>query len=632
MTMMGGGPFDRVPIAPQSIDAPLSRSAVFLVLMVSDADDAVDVVRSVLADLDGLVKTVGFRDLNGRLSCNVGIGSDAWSDLIGREPPAELHPFRTISGSVHTAISTPGDLLFHIRAERVDLTFEFERVLLDRLGGAVTVADEVHGFRYFDTRDLLGFVDGTANPLGLDLPASSLVGDEDPDFAGGSYVVVQKYMHPISAWQALDTGQQEAIIGRTKLDDVELDDAVSGQKSHKTLTTITDENGVEHDILRDNMPFGRPGQGEFGTYFIGYARNLWVIERMMERMFIGDPPGDHDRLLDFSTPLTGTTFFAPPFSMLSGLDSLVTDVASAEPSTTEVAGDTSGNSTQYVPGDRLPESSLEGKAMMMITNHLLRELAPITDDGWTYLDEEATARLSVALGARKLVDFTGPLGWDHPATNIGRVGPVVAAPADQVAARSRKVLALAEVRADFTLDRAELDSRERGAVDVDLAALDRAALRMATVENVAVFNGWDAAGMTGITQATPHSPISRSEDSAQFAQQVAVAVAVLKDAGVGGPYGLALDRDAWVSVLGGNDAGGASLLHHLQRILDGPVEWTPGVDGAVVLSLRGGDFIFESGEDLSIGYATHDAETVGLYLEETFSFRVATAEAAIALA
>jgi len=312
-------PTDRVPIAPQNVDAPLTRSAVFLVCVIVDGDDALGTVRDALSDLDGLIKTVGFRDLDARLSCTVGIGSRVWQALTGVQQPAELHPFREIAGATHTAVATPGDQLFHIRAERQDVCFEFERLLLNSLGTAVRIADEVSGFRYFDDRDLLGFVDGTANPVGPDLPASTLVGDEDAAFAGGSYAVVQKYLHPLAAWQALPTEQQEAIMGRTKADGVELDDAVAGQKSHKTLATITDAAG-EHDILRDNMPFGRPGSAEFGTYFIGYARHLWVIERMLERMFIGDPPGLHDRLLDFSTAQTGSTYFAPPAAMLAALD------------------------------------------------------------------------------------------------------------------------------------------------------------------------------------------------------------------------------------------------------------------------------------------------------------------------
>ncbi len=310
----------RVPIEAQSVDAPLTQSAVFLVLAVADGAEAADTVRSVLAGLDDLVKTVGFRDLGASLTCTVGIGARVWPALARRALPAELHPFRTIAGAVHTAPSTPGDLLLHIRADRRDLCFEFERLLLESLGSAVSVVDETVGFRYFDARDLLGFVDGTANPVGLGLPEATIVGDEDPEVAGGSYVVVQKYTHPIELWNALTTEQQEAVIGRRKADNVELDDAVSGQKSHKTRATIVGDDGTEYDILRDNMPFGSPASGEFGTYFIGYSRRLWVIERMLERMFIGDPPGLHDRILDFSVARTGSTFFVPSAALLAALD------------------------------------------------------------------------------------------------------------------------------------------------------------------------------------------------------------------------------------------------------------------------------------------------------------------------
>jgi porphyrinogen peroxidase len=303
--------WDRVPIDAQSIDAPLSRAAVFLVVTVASERNALTEVCSALDGLDDLIKTVGFRDLPARLSCIVGLGRDLWDrlHLVGR--PLELRQFAPIKGPVHAAPSTPGDLLFHIRSERPDLCFELERLLLDSLGAAVTVIDEVSGFRYFDARDLLGFVDGTANPTGLDLPASALVGDEDADFAGGSYVVVQKYLHDLSAWAQVPTPVQESIIGRTKIDNIEIDDDDAPRKSHKSLATIVDASGHEYDILRDNMPFGRPGHEEFGTYFIGYSRYLWVIEKMLQRMYIGDPPGAYDRLLDFSTPQTGITFFAP---------------------------------------------------------------------------------------------------------------------------------------------------------------------------------------------------------------------------------------------------------------------------------------------------------------------------------
>ena len=311
-------PVRRVPIEPQSVDAPLTGSAVFLVLTVTDTPDAYASAKAALGSVPGVQKNVAFRDLGASLSCTVGIGSRIWDVVTGRPRPAELHDFRPIHGATHTAVATPGDILLHIRSDRRDLCFELERQLLDLFGDAVTVADETVGFRYFDARDLLGFVDGTANPVGQALPESTIIGDEDVDATGGTYVVVQKYLHPIEAWQNLTTEQQEVIMGRAKADNIELDDAIDGQKSHKTLATITDEVG-EHDILRDNMPFANPGAGEYGTYFIGYTRHLWVIEKMLERMFIGDPTGMHDRLLDFSTPLTGSVFFAPTVDLLDSL-------------------------------------------------------------------------------------------------------------------------------------------------------------------------------------------------------------------------------------------------------------------------------------------------------------------------
>ncbi|KAJ6098976.1 hypothetical protein N7467_000511 [Penicillium canescens] len=311
----------RVPIEPQRVDAPLTQCATFLVVSVTNKPDAIETVQSTLSGLESLAKNVSIRDLGAQFACTVGIGSEIWDKLTGLPRPAELHPFREIKGAKHTAVSTPGDLLFHIRSERRDICFEFERQLMDQLGDSVTVIDETVGFRYFDVRDLLGFVDGTANPVGPAVPSSVLVAEEDGHASGGSYIVVQKYTHDLPGWKDLSTEQQEKIIGRTKIDNVELDDAESGQRSHKTLSTIEDENGNEHGILRDNMPFGSPGSGEFGTYFIGYTRRLWVIEKMLENMFVGDPPGLHDRILDFSKPLTGTTFFAPSVSLLAGLGS-----------------------------------------------------------------------------------------------------------------------------------------------------------------------------------------------------------------------------------------------------------------------------------------------------------------------
>ena len=304
---------DRVPIDPQSVEAPLSAFAVFLVVTIVPGQE--DRARAVIADIASITRAVGFRDLEGQLSCIVGIGSDSWDRLGLDGKPRQLHPLAEVKGRVHTAVSTPGDLLFHIRAQRADLCFEFERILLDKLGSSIVVEDEVQGFRYFDSRDLLGFVDGTENPTGRGMAEATQIVD-DPAFEGGSYVVVQKYLHDLEGWNAQPTSIQEHIIGRTKADNVELDDAPG---SHKDLATITDPDGTEHDILRDNMPFGRPGSAEFGTYFIGYAGDLSVIERMLHRMFVGEPAGAHDRILDFSRAVTGSAYFVPSMTLLETL-------------------------------------------------------------------------------------------------------------------------------------------------------------------------------------------------------------------------------------------------------------------------------------------------------------------------
>lgn len=301
----------------QAPGAPLTANAVFLIVTI--APDGFDTVRDVLADLSDAMKAIIFRFPDAALTCTVGVGSNVWEPLMRSAPPSQLRPFTPVVGAVHTAPATEGDLLFHIRAERADVCFFFEKRLLSDLGDAVHVVDETVGFRSFDRRDLLGFVDGTANPVGPEINNAVLVGDEEPAHAGGTYVVTQKYVHAMAAWDSLPVDAQERILGRTKVDGFELDDAPSGQQSHKSLATIEDEHGVEHDIIRDNMPFGSPGADQFGTYFLGYSRNLWVIQQMLERMFIGEPVGMHDRLLDFSTALTGSVFFAPSAAELDAL-------------------------------------------------------------------------------------------------------------------------------------------------------------------------------------------------------------------------------------------------------------------------------------------------------------------------
>ena len=306
-------------VVAQPVSAPLTRAAIFLVVTMNPGSANRTAVRSFCADLLALIRAVDFRDLEARLSCVMGIGSDAWDKLFGDPRPAELHPFREIRAGPRHAVATPGDLLFHIRAKRMDLCFEMATQIMARLGEAVSTVDEVHGFRYFDDRDLLGFVDGTENPRGEAVIDAAIIGEEDAAFVGGSYVIVQKYLHDLDGWNALSTEAQERIIGRSKLSDVELDDSIKPTSAHNALTTIT-ENGKEFQIVRDNMPFGRAGSGEFGTYFIGYCRTPRVTEQMIENMFVGRPPGNYDRLLDFSRAVTGTLFFVPSATFLESVN------------------------------------------------------------------------------------------------------------------------------------------------------------------------------------------------------------------------------------------------------------------------------------------------------------------------
>lgn len=263
-------------------------------------------------------------------------------------------------------------------------------------------------------------------------------------------------------------------------------------------------------------------------------------------------------------------------------------------------------------------------------NHLLRELAPISDRGWQLIDDEARQRLAPALAARRLVDFSGPHGWEHSATNLGRTTPLASAPGDGASGAQRRVLALVELRVSFRLSLAELRDADRGADDADYGPLDEAAHRFAVAENAAVFHGWPAA-FDGISEATPHAPIPLGDTAEHYPRSVASAVERLLQSGIAGPYGLALGPDQYRTVIETAERGGYPLLEHLRKILDGPIAWAPGVSGAIVVSQRGGDFVLDCGQDASIGYEAHDAETVTLYLQESFGFHAATPEAAVAL-
>jgi putative iron-dependent peroxidase len=328
--------------------APLTGAAIFLVAVVNPDADSADAVRALCGDLAGLVRAVGFRDLDGHLSCVTGFGAAAWDRLAGAgRRPAGLHPFTELKAGSRHAVATPGDVLFHIRAARMDLCFELATQLMARVDSAVTVADEVHGFRYFDERDLLGFVDGTENPVGAAAARAALIGAEDPAFTSGSYVIVQKYLHDMTGWNALPTEEQEKIIGREKLSDVELGDDVKPSNAHNALTTIT-VDGEEVQIVRDNMPFGSHADRQYGTYFIGYARSSATIEQMLVNMFIGSPEGNYDRLLDFSRAVTGNLFFVPSQPVLESLADVPLDLRPAESLNT---GSLNIGSLKGAPGD-----------------------------------------------------------------------------------------------------------------------------------------------------------------------------------------------------------------------------------------------------------------------------------------
>lgn len=325
----------------------------FLVATINEGGEST--VHDALEDFSGLTRGVGFRYPERELTLLVGIGSDAWDRLFAGPRPSQLHPFKEVKGDRFVAPSTPGDLLFHIRADTMDMCFELATRISDTMDGAITVVDEVHGFRYFDQRDLLGFVDGTENPTGELAESSTTIGGEDPRFAGGHYVHIQKYLHDMTAWKALTVEEQENVIGRKKLDDIEIPDDKKKPNAHIVLNTIDDEQGRELKIVRLNMPFGDVGKGEFGTFYIGYSRNPDVTERMLDNMFIGDPPGNTDAILDFSTAVTGCMFYVATDAFLddplpfTGADSVTSE---PEPST---------DSAPSAQGGSLSIGSLKGQ-------------------------------------------------------------------------------------------------------------------------------------------------------------------------------------------------------------------------------------------------------------------------------
>lgn len=301
-------------MATQTVIAPAARAGMFIVMSAREGSE--QAIRDFLANFSSLNRAVSFR-VDNQLDSIVGIGSDLWDRLFPELPrPRLLREFKGIDGPKHVAPATPGDILIHLRAPSIDICFEMAKQVGIALADEIDYEFELHGFKFFDERDLLGFVDGSQNPEGEDaVDAVLLTEEDDPNYVGGAYVVTQKYLHNMEAWDALSVEEQEKVIGRTKLDDIQLEDLPAN--SHVNANTVVLPDGTQREIFRENMPFGNVAEGEFGTFYIAYSNDPAVQDIMLHRMFIGDPPGNTDRILDFSTAMTGGLFFIPPIDFLN---------------------------------------------------------------------------------------------------------------------------------------------------------------------------------------------------------------------------------------------------------------------------------------------------------------------------
>jgi porphyrinogen peroxidase len=301
----------------QSVTDYPNKNTIFAIWKFKEGMNVKPVFEQLCAVVDNLNHSFIIRVPGGRVTCIMAVGYDAWINLsLPRPVPKELKNFEPIAGSKHTAVATPGDLLFHLRATDMAVCFDMMTAITDVLSPVADCLEEIHGFRYWDGRSILGFVDGTENPVGAERQFYAVVGDEDPMYRGGSYVFVQKYLHDMQAWSKLPTEEQEKVMGRYKISDIEMPDGVKPDNSHSAIAGIEDENGTELKIVRDNMPFGNPAKGEVGTYFIAYASTFSTTHKMLQRMFIGYPEGNYDRILDFSKAQTGSLFFAPSLDIL----------------------------------------------------------------------------------------------------------------------------------------------------------------------------------------------------------------------------------------------------------------------------------------------------------------------------
>ena len=575
------GPSPRREPRPQPVLTPLTEAAIFLVLTV--APEGEETVRALLGDVAALSRSIGFRAPEAELTCVVGIGAGLFDRLFAAPRPAELHEFREIVGNDHTAVSTPGDLLFHVRSRRTDAYFELAMHLTARLRGAATVVDETHGFRYFEQRDLLGFVDGTENPVGVDAIEAVTIGVGDPLFAGGSYVVVQKYVHDLDAWNRLPTEQQEQVIGRAKQSDIELSGNRRRPDSHIALTTVLGPDGVQLQIVRDNMPFGRftsdaSEHEELGTYFVGYSATPATIEAMLDRMFVGDSAGNTDRLLGVSTAVTGSLFFVPSLDFLDDLPSPPSGRTSAS---TGVPGP--------LPHDGAPADGSLGIGALIqepvTMNNLHRELAPISDVAWAGMEAEARRTFCEHIAGRRVVDVTEPAGLELAAVGTGHASDLPSS-GGGVRIRRRDAVPVVELRVPFTVSRRAVDEATRGAKNVDWEPVKEAARELAFAEDRIIVDGLAAAGIHGIRT---HPPRTSPTEVRDYPATIARALSALRLAAVAGPYRLLLSAPLHTLVMETADHG-YPIRDHIARVLgsDGEIVWAPAIDGALAVSARGG--------------------------------------------
>jgi len=297
----------------QNVTDYTNNNTIFMVWSFKDDVEVKDTFSQLCKLIINLNNSANIRFPVSRASCVMGIGYDAWLRLGLPTPlPKELANFEPIAGSKHTAVATKGDLHFHIRADTTSICYDIASAITDVLSPVAISTEEIHGFRYWDSRSILGFVDGTENPHGQEREFFSMIGDDDLAYQGGSYLFTQKYIHDLTAWKGLSTEQQEKVMGRYKANDIEMSDDVKPSNSHIALANV----GDDLKIVRDNMPFGNMGTNEMGTYFIAYASTFSTVQLMLTNMFIGSPEGNYDRILDFSTAKTGTLFFVPTFDML----------------------------------------------------------------------------------------------------------------------------------------------------------------------------------------------------------------------------------------------------------------------------------------------------------------------------